>query len=186
MKLYDLFADILEYPTPLLSDRMNESILLTALLQRQATDLLNGFKTFLDRSPFSRVEYFYTRTFYPNAICYPYVGYHLFGDTTHRRIFMDGLRELYQICGLSIADELPDHLGIMLRFLAKVEDGDEKEELIFLCILPALKKMLEGFGDEGNPYKGVLQALLLVLQEGQEIRDKKTALEMKEESPCGR
>jgi nitrate reductase delta subunit len=110
------------------------------------------------------MEELYTSTFDLNAICYPYVGYHLFGDGNHRGMFLAGLKEHYQVSHFSAGNELPDHLGVMLRFLANDGDEGEREELIFLCIIPALKKMLEGFEDKSNPYQGVLQALLLMLQ----------------------
>lgn len=170
MKLHDLFADILKPPRPLLSDRVNECISTLAPSQREAAGLMKEFKTFLDQTSLSRMEEVHTGSFDLHAGCYPYVGYHLFGDGSHRRMFLAGLEEEYQIYHFSAADELPDHLGIMLRFLAQVGDQDEKEEIISLCILPALKRMLGGFECQTTPYKGVLQALLLVLRDGQETQ----------------
>ena len=67
----------------------------------------------------------------------------------------------------------------MLRFLAKGEDEEERDELISLWIIPALKRMLGGFEVETNPYKVLLRALLLVLQEGHEARDEKITVEMR-------
>ena len=104
------------------------------------------------------------------------MGYHLFGDRNHRGIFLAGLKEHYQVFRFSAGNELPDHLGVMLRFLANEEDEEEREELIFLCIIPALKKMLEGFRSS-NPYKEVLQALLLMLQS--DIRSEETGISTK-------
>jgi nitrate reductase delta subunit len=164
LRLYHLFANLVEYPTPFLMDRVNESISLLTPLQRETADLLWGFKTFLTLTPLSRMEEVYTSTFDLDAVCYPYVGYHLFGDGNHRGMFLAGLKEHYQVSGFSAGNDLPDHLGVMLRYLAHSKDEAEREELLFLCIIPALKKMLGGFDDSGNPYKGVLQALLLVLQ----------------------
>ena len=187
MKLHDLFADILKPPRSLLSDRVNECISILAPSQREAAGLMKEFKTFLDQTSLSRMEEVHTGSFDLHAGCYPYVGYHLFGDGSHRRMFLAGLEEEYQIYHFSAADELPDHLGIMLRFLAQVGDEDEKEEIISLCILPALKKMLGGFECRATPYKGVLQALLLVLQERQGAQDDKIPVEREvQEIPYGR
>ena len=179
MKLYNLFADILEPPGLLLSDRVNQCISILASSLQEAAGLLNQFKTFLDQTPLSRKEEIYTGTFHVQTACYPYVGYHLFRDGSHRKLFLAGLEEQYQIYDFLAADELPDHLGIMLRFLAKDEDEEERDELISLWIIPALKRMLGGFEVETNPYKVLLRALLLVLQEGHEARDEKITVEMR-------
>jgi len=187
MKLHDLFADILDPPGLLLSDRVNECVSILATSQREAAGLMKQFKTFLDRTPLSRMREIYTGTFGLHAGFYPYVGYHLFGDGSHRRMFLAGLEEQYRIFDFSTADELPDHFGIMLRFLAQVGDEDESEEIIFLCILQALKRMLKGFEDQATPYKSVLQALLLVLREERGISDDGIPAGMEtQEFPYGR
>jgi nitrate reductase assembly molybdenum cofactor insertion protein NarJ len=101
-------------------------------------------------------------------------------------MFLAGLEEQYQIHHFSAADELPDHLGIMLRFLAQVGDEEEKEEITFLYVLPALKRMLKGFVGRRTPYKGVLQALLLVLRDGQGTREERVRAGMEaSEFPYG-
>jgi nitrate reductase assembly molybdenum cofactor insertion protein NarJ len=75
----------------------------------------------------------------------------------------------------------------MLGFLARVGDEEEKEEFIFLHILPALKRMLRGFVGRRTPYKEVLQALLLVLREGQESQNDRIRVGTElPEFPCGR
>jgi len=187
MKLHDLFADILEPPRPLLPDRVDECVSTLATSQREAAGLMKQFKTFLDRTPLTRMGEIYTGTFGLQAGLYPYVGTHLFGDGSHRRMFLAGLEEQYQIYNFSTADELPDHLGIMLRFLAQVGDEEEREEMTFLYILPALKKMLKGFEDQATPYKSVFQALLLVLREGRGISDDRVPAGMEtQEFPYGR
>lgn len=187
MEIYSLFGHILETPGPSLSDQVNECISLLTPFQSEAADLMNRFKTFVEQTPSSRTKQIYDETFNLEGVCYPYVGYHRLGDGSHRRMFLDGLIEEYQIYDFSGAQELPDHLGVMLEFLAKSKDEDEIEELISLCIIPALKKMLEGFEDRATPYQGVLQALLLVLQQGQGTQDDKPLVEMEvQEFPRGR
>lgn len=176
-RLYPLFANLVEYPTPFLSDRVDECISLLTPLQREASDHVWGFKTFLSLTSFSRMGEIYANTFDLNGICYPYVGYHLFGDGDHRGMFLAGLKEHYQASDFSAGNELPDHLGVMLRFLGYIKDEGEREEFIFLSIIPALRKMLEGFRDRSNPYKGVLQALLLMLQSS--IRPEETGISTK-------
>ena len=181
MELYDLFAHILEPPRPSLSKEVKECVSILAPSRWQAAVLMNRFKTFVDQTPFNRIEEIYAETFSLQGACYPYVGYHLYGDGNHRRMFLAGLEEQYQIYDFSAVQELPDHLGIMLQFLTKDEDEEEREELISLCMIPALKRMLEGLEDRPTPYKEMMQALLLLLQEGERTRDEKMVPKMEEE-----
>jgi len=168
MELYDLFAHILGPPEPSLPDQVSECISILTPSRWEAAGLMNRFKTFIEQTPVSRMEKIYAETFSPEGVCYPYMGYHLFGDGSHRKLFLAGLEEEYRIYDFSSARELPDHLGVMLKFLVRDQDQEEKEELISLRIIPGLKKLLSGSGDKNNPYRGVLQALLLVLQKGHE------------------
>ncbi len=172
MELYDLFAHVLGPPGPSLSDQVSECISILAPSRGEAAGLMNRFKTFVDQTPISRMEKIYAETLSPDGVCYPYVGYHIFGDGSHRRLFRAGLEEEYRIYDFSAAQEFPDHLGVMLQFLARDEDEEEIDELISLSIIPALKRMLEGL-DRATPYRDVLKALLLVLQEGQTARNEK-------------
>jgi len=181
MELYDLFARILEPPGPSLSGRVNECLGILTPSWGNAAGLMHRFKTFVEQTPMSRMEKIYAETFSLGGVCYPYVGYHLFGDGSRRRLFRAGLEEAYRIHDFSSARELPDHLGIMLQFLAEDQDEEEIDELISLSIVPALRRMLAGF-DRATPYREVLQALLIVLQEREMVQNEKIAPEMEVES----
>ncbi len=184
MELYDLFARILEPPGPSLSGRVNECLSILTPSWGEAAGLMYRFKTFVEQTPMSRMEKIYFETFSLGGVCYPYVDYHLFGDGSRRRLFRAGLEEAYRVYDFSSARELPDHLGIMLQFLAKDEDEEEVDELISLSIIPALRRMLEGF-DRATPYREVLQALLSVLREGQTTRNERMVPAIQEESLSG-
>jgi nitrate reductase assembly molybdenum cofactor insertion protein NarJ len=95
-------------------------------------------------------------------------------------MFMDGLRELYQAYGFAAVREWPDHLGVMLQFLAEGKDEEEIDEMISLYVVPSLRRMLEGFEDRETPYEEVLQALLLVLQGRPTRRNEKIVPETQE------
>jgi nitrate reductase assembly molybdenum cofactor insertion protein NarJ len=78
---------------------------------------------------------------------------------------MAGLKEHYGTYGFSEGAELPDRLSVMLRFLTLEEDA-EQAEIIDWCLVPALEKMVAELKDGSNPYRVVLQALLLTLKDG--------------------
>jgi nitrate reductase delta subunit len=163
VELYHLFAEILEYPTPSLPNQVDDCTSLLTSLHKEAVPMLEEFRAALGVTSLDRMEEIYTRTFDLQAICHPYVGYHLFGNGSQRGTFMAGLKEHYKACGLSVGNELPDHIGIMLRFASTCTNA-EREDLASECIVPAVRKMISEFEDGSNPYRGILQALLLVLQ----------------------
>jgi nitrate reductase delta subunit len=178
--VYRLFADLLEYPTS--ADLAERARACADLLDPAAAALLNEFRAFVEQSPPERLEELYTNTFDLQVVCYPYVGYHLFGESYKRGAFLARLNEGYQARGFSSGKELPDHLGVVLRFLARGEGGEFGQTLLDEGLIPAVNAMVGTFGDEhsqststehsrsngGNPYSKVLRALLLVLQERQE------------------
>jgi len=165
MDLYQLFAEILDYPTPSLPDHVKDCISSLAAVHKEAAPMLDEFRVFLDATSMDRMEELYTRTFDLQAICHPYVGYHLFGDGSRRGVFMSGLKEHYRTCGFAAGNELPDHLGIMLRFASNCAISD-REELVDECMIPAVERMISAFEDDRNPYKRILEALLRFLQKG--------------------
>lgn len=165
-KVYVLFAGILEYPDYSLYECFDECISLLMGWHNEAAKLLRKFESFLAGVPLTQIQEIYTRTFDLQPACYPYVGYHLFGEDYRRGLFMAGLKKRYLSHDFSTGKELPDHLPVILRFLAEPPRDDKNYELIHECVIPSLEKMLaEGLNrEEDNPYRGVLQALLLTLQ----------------------
>ncbi|MGA2515576.1 MAG: molecular chaperone TorD family protein [Thermodesulfobacteriota bacterium] len=168
MRPYQMLAYVMDHPRSDLFQRIDECISLLSPFHEEAANLLKEFRASLGKTPLDTIEELHTRTFDLEAACYPYVGYHLFGDGNHRGMFLAGLKEHYQGYDFSSGNEMPDHLGVMFRFLARDDDQEEREELLSLCILPALRKMVQGFSDEGNPYRKLLKAILLLLREGDE------------------
>jgi nitrate reductase delta subunit len=166
-RLYRLFADILEYPTPDLARRAKECADLLPAVNPEAAALLDGFCTFVEGMPLDRLEELYTSTFDLQVVCYPYVGYQLFGESYKRGAFLARLNEGYRARDFSAGNELPDHLPVILRFLALGGMGEFGQTLVGEGVIPAVDRMAQSFGENGdNPYSGVIQALLLVLREG--------------------
>jgi len=180
--LYRLFADLLEYPSPALARQAQQAAAGAAMAQ--AASLLHGFHSFVEQASPAHLEELYTGTFDLQAVCYPYVGYHLFGDSYKRSMFMARLNAGYKERGFSAGNELPDHVAVILRFLASVHadppppregteaerneattlDGGFSQALLHEGLIPALDTMARAFDEHSdNPYAGVLRALLLVL-----------------------
>ena len=127
----------------------------------------------------------YTGTFDLDAACHPYIGYHLFGETYKRSIFLVELKQRYAAEGFVFSDsELPDHLAVILHFLATTRDEIQAQEIARDALLPVLDRMTgraksEGFDEDENAeaptaeeesekrtqFQVVLEALRSVLQE---------------------
>ena len=162
--LYRLFAGLLEYPTPALAWQAQECGEL--VWPAAAAALLDQFRTHVEHAAPAHLEELYTGTFDLQAVCYPYVGYHLFGESYKRGMFMAQLNAGYRERAFSAENELPDHVGVILRFLALAPADDFSQALLHEGLIPALDMMAQAFGDQSdNPYAGVIRALLLMLRD---------------------
>lgn len=164
-RLYELFADILAYPTSAIYDQSRECISVLATIDDSVCTQLQKFLRAAEEISLSRLEEVYTRTFDLQAVCIPYVGSYLFGEDPVRGMFMVKLGELYRSLNVKWDGELPDHISVMLRFLSVSDGGEERRELVEYCLIPSVRKMVECFRENDNPYHGILKAVLLVLEE---------------------
>lgn len=182
--LYQCFARMLEYPA---GGTLQAAIKAQGLLRDEDPQSAAQLKEFYDYAaalPPGRLEEVYTGTFDLDAACHPYVGYHLFGETYKRSIFLVELKQRYAAEGFSFpATELPDHLAIILHFLAVTRDETQANEIARDALLPVLDRMTgraksEGFDEDENAeapkaeeesdkrtqFHGALEALRSTLQ----------------------
>ncbi len=162
--LYQLFADILTYPKHDIIPLAKQCAENAGQINEEAAFLLKEFSILLDQVPMTRVQEIYTSTFDLQVVCYPYVGYQLFGESYQRGAFMAKLNEYYRLQGFAVENELPDHLAVMLRFLSGSKDAELNDILIQDGLLPSLQKMASSFGDSDNPYKRIIDALFRLLK----------------------
>jgi nitrate reductase delta subunit len=162
----ETFAGLLEYPRGGEAELAAEGASALSGVHPDAASLLGGVRAFLEETPHARAEELFTSTFDLQAICAPYVGVHLFGEGYKRRVFLAGLSARYSARGFSAGRELPDHITVLLRFLAGPADDEEARILVEDGLAPALAKMTGTFGNTGNPYGEVLRALRMVLLPG--------------------
>lgn len=157
-------APLMEYPTAQLGAQTHYC---ADLLQQEHPEWREQFEPFLafvTDTSFTRVQELYTNTFDLQVVCYPYVGYHLFGESYKRGALLAKLKEEYRAVGLVNEAELPDHVGLVLRFLALLPPEQQaiKTEIISTCFLVALKRM-QGYFKAENPYQQLFRLLFEVL-----------------------
>jgi len=176
--LFGLFANLFEYPTPALSQQAHACVDALAAVDSIAVELFRSFDLQIEQIPLERMEEIYTSTFDMQPVCYPYIGYQLFGESYKRGAFMAQLNhaygEAYGAATFSTGNELPDHVAVVLRFLAIEGANDEfKQTLLSEGLIPTLEKMANPFQKDdqtvkpiggGNPYAALVSALLHVLK----------------------
>lgn len=170
--LLQTFASLLEYPTAQIQQQAQAGL---AELQAvpEAAQALEAFCRAIEPLSLERLQELYTVTFDMQPLCYPYIGYHLFGESYKRGAFMAQLNETYHTHDFCPQQELPDHLPVALRYLG-LEPARREEDfgrtLILEGILPALAKMRQVFNQHTeNPYASLLTALELVLATEKEL-----------------
>ncbi len=92
------------------------------------------------------------------------VGHVLFGEDKSRNKFLIHLREEHEKVQHDCGKEMPDYLPNLLQLMAISEDQEFVEELAVSIILPALRLMNAGLGTEGNPYIGLFELLIEIIE----------------------
>jgi nitrate reductase delta subunit len=154
------FAELLEYPArdPVPAARRCRDL----LARRGAARHLDHFLDRAGRARPHEMEELYSTTFDLDPACAPYVGHHLCGDSPRRGTFMARLADVYRqdgFAGAGAQGELPDHVAVVLRYLAAVPTGAERQALLEDGLVPALDRMLSAPLDDDNPYRSLLAAL---------------------------
>jgi nitrate reductase delta subunit len=163
-ELYQLFSEVLEYPSPKLEEKVDRCMAITASICPKAKVPLEKFKAFVTQTPPGRLEEIYSSTFDLQPTSYPYAGYHLFGESYKRGAFMVKLQEQYKEQGFSAEKELPDHIGVILRFLSVTQDDGNALILLKECLIPVLTKMIQALGEQDHhKYGELLKGMLLIL-----------------------
>ena len=85
-----------------------------------------------NKSSIREQQEYYLRTFDVQAVCYPDIGYVLFGEDYKRAQLLVNLQSEHKKAGIDCGSELGDHLPNVLSLLSKTSDPDFSEELGFI------------------------------------------------------
>ncbi len=163
-QLCQLFAGLLDYPDSSLCDRATQLSQQLAHSHSESADAVNSLISFTGSQSRETLEELYTQTFDVTPATTLYFGYHLFGETPRRSVFLVKLQEAYEAGSFSTGAELADHLGVMLRFLSVTEDIEFASPLLEECLLPILDKIEKELKKSDNPYVLVIGPLRTFLQ----------------------
>ena len=106
-------------------------------------------------------------TFDFNPAAAPYLGHHLYGDNQKRVTYMIGLKGEFGRHGFVVGrNELPDHLVVILEFLAHLaREAREEVRRTFIAeqVLPGVERLCSGFATrEHSPWRPAAEAVRII------------------------
>ena len=126
-----------------------------------------------------KLEEEYVATFDCNPAVALYLGHHLYGDNQKKGAYLIRLKEEFGRHGfVPSGNELPDHLPLLLGFLAylarKGEDA-ARRSFISECVLPGVERLDAAFSARrDSPWRPVVDAVRLLCAEDSAIREEGT------------
>ncbi|XRQ14451.1 nitrate reductase molybdenum cofactor assembly chaperone [Actinomadura welshii] len=123
---------------------------------------LAAFLDHLDATPLPDLEADYVATFDHRKRCCLYLTYYAYGDTRKRGMALLRFKQAYDAAGLALdAEELPDHLAVVLEFAAT---GDLAEgRRLLLEHRAGLELLRLALTESGSPWARVLEAVSATL-----------------------
>ena len=166
--LYASLARMLDYPEE------KESLLsahgaVQGYLDAERPECSSGpFAEFVAGSTLAEIQEEYVTTFDFSPVVAPYLGHHLFGDHQKKGEYLITLKQEYRQHGHTPpGNELPDHLPVILRFLAHLADQGKAGALksfIDRKVLPGVEKLSGSFTSsrQNSPWRPVVEAARLI------------------------
>jgi len=121
------------------------------------------FVQFMTATSVAGIQEDYVATFDFNPAAAPYLGHHLYGDNQKKGAYMIRVKQEFGRYGFTPAgNELPDHLGVLLAFLAhlaRLGHDAPRRQFISEEVLPGLDKLSASFAiREDSPWKSLIDA----------------------------
>lgn len=161
-ELFDALADLFVYPEPGLLAKLEDCREQLRHEIPAAVSMLDLFDEATRDKWLSELEELYISTFDLNPACTLDLGWHLFGEDYNRGRYLVKVRRELRKHGVAETEELPDHLTLALRLIARMEQ-DDAAAFASCCVGPALDKVA-GALPEDNPYHALLKAVRLAIE----------------------
>ncbi len=117
---------------------------------------------YLEGTPLAAVATHYVETFDLRRKCCLYLTYYTHGDTRRRGLALLRFRQAYQRAGLALtAEELPDHLAVVLEFAAAGHTAAATELLV--AHRAGLELLWQALDELGSPYAHAVAAVRATL-----------------------
>jgi len=162
-RVLGLVAASLEYPDGSSAGFSARDLELAELVDPEMASALRRLSAWLSLAVPGGAAERYSALFDLRPVCTLHVGYHLFGEAYQRGALLSGLVAEMRTAGVPLSEQLPDYLPCVLRLLATLPPGDDRESLVDALLLPALTRMTEAMKDVDSPWSEVLRALPALL-----------------------
>lgn len=186
-KHYSDFADLLRYPSMDYPERVNKCFGILSKDYPEAASEMKPFVEYINTHTEDEREELFTKTFDVQPICYLDLGYVIFGEDYKRGAFLLHMQEEQLLAGNDCGTDLSDNICNMLTLYAKTDNQALLDELAVKILIPGLEKMIGEFKqarvelkmkilkklhraiiqeelNQGNVYRNVISALLLVFK----------------------
>ena len=120
--IHRIVAFVLDYPDEELIARLPQLYAATATLGEPVAGQLHALLDHLGSTPLGELTADYVATFDLRRRCCLYLTYYAYGDTRKRGVALLTFKQAYRRGGLELAaQELPDHLCVLLEFAATTD-----------------------------------------------------------------
>lgn len=173
---YDALARMIDYPAEKAGLQSDCDVVRTFMKNKGMNHhSLTPFAEFAVALPLADLQEEYVATFDFNPATAPYLGHHLFGDNQKKGGYMIMLKQEFERRGYTpFGTELPDHLSVVLRFLAYLarQEGDgTRQPFIVDCVLPGVERLNTAFAaQQDSHWKALVEiARLLCAEDCKEV-----------------
>ena len=157
---FSALADLLAYPEEGYASRLAHAL---AVLERDeaAAPVMepgSALRAWAASVSDEDAQELYTRTFDLSPVATLDLGWHVFGESYKRGALLVGLRGELREHGIDAGTELPDHLPLVLRLLAVMPHGEDREALRKGIVGPAMRSIAVAFHGSNHPFAPLLRA----------------------------
>jgi nitrate reductase delta subunit len=158
---------MLDYPAGKEEILADHEIVSRFLRRTDIESPLAPFGRFVETSTLARLQEEYVATFDFNPSVALYLGHHLFGDDRKKGAYLIRLKQEFGRHGFTPSgSELPDHLPLVLGFLAYLArnaEGRIRRSFLSECVLPGVERLVAAFSARGDsPWKPVVESARLL------------------------
>lgn len=173
---YASLARLLDYPGEKEGIREAHENVRGFLKERGIACSLDSFGRFVADSALARLQEEYVANFDFSPAVALYLGHHLHGDNQRKGEYLIRLKQEFRRHGFTPAgNELPDHLPVVLGFLAHLaRNGEDGARRSFLSefVLPGVERLRAGVsGRKETPWKEAVDAAGLLCMADTDIRE---------------
>ena len=164
---YASVARMLDYPAGKEEMLADHGTVSRFLREKDIESPLAPYARFVESSALARLQEEYVATFDFNPAVALYLGHHLFGDNQKKGAYLIRLKQEFGRHGFTPSgNELPDHLPLVLGFLAHLArnaGAEVRRSFISESVLPGVERLGAAFTTRrDSPWKPVVEAARLL------------------------